>query len=128
MTVAASDPSGKISASVPSVRECLRAMATPIQYLKGVGPKRAEQLESIGIRTVEDLLYHLPFRYEDRRSIKKICDAALGEECSFVGRLPNCKTATYRAGAAKCSPARCKTTREASILSGIARPLFWSMG
>ena len=87
MTVAASDPSGKISASVPSVRECLRAMATPLQYLKGVGPKRAEQLESIGICSVEDLLYHLPFRYEDRRSIKKICDAVLGEECSFVGRL-----------------------------------------
>ncbi len=87
MTVAASDPSGKISASVPSVRECLRAMATPLQYLKGVGPKRAEQLESLGILTVEDLLYHLPFRYEDRRSIKKICDAVLGEECSFVGRL-----------------------------------------
>ncbi|MGH7872174.1 MAG: ATP-dependent DNA helicase RecG [Candidatus Binatia bacterium] len=87
MTAAVSDPSSKTSASGPSVRECLRAMATPLQYLKGVGPKRAEQLKSLGIKTVEDLLYHLPFRYEDRRSIKKICDAALGEESSFVGRL-----------------------------------------
>jgi len=62
-------------------------MATPIQYLKGVGPKRAEQLESIGIKTIEDLLYHLPFRYEDRRLIKKISAAIAGEESSFVGRL-----------------------------------------
>ena len=87
MTVAGFDPAAKSSASAPSIRECLRALATPLQYLKGVGPKRAKQLESLGIRSVEDLLYHLPFRYEDRRAIKKICDAVLGEECSFVGRL-----------------------------------------
>jgi ATP-dependent DNA helicase RecG len=71
----------------PSVRDCLRAMATPIQFLKGVGPRRAEQLESLGLKTVEDLLYHLPFRYEDRRHIKKITAAEVGEETSFVGRM-----------------------------------------
>src|SRR6266542_4783471 len=71
----------------PSVRECLRALATPIQYLKGVGPKRAGQLASLGLKTVEDLLHHLPFRYEDRREIAKISHAVLGREASFVGRL-----------------------------------------
>jgi len=71
----------------PSVRECLRALATPIQYLKGVGPKRAGQLASLGLKTVEDLLHHLPFRYEDRREIAKISQAVLGREASFVGRL-----------------------------------------
>jgi ATP-dependent DNA helicase RecG len=70
-----------------SVRECLRALATPIQYLKGVGPKRAGQLESLGLKSIEDLLYHLPFRYEDRREIGKISQAAFGQETSFVGRL-----------------------------------------
>jgi ATP-dependent DNA helicase RecG len=87
-------PGAPSSASKPalqtdsiSVREALRAMATPLQFLKGVGPKRAEQLASIGLQTVEDLLYHLPFRYEDRRSIKKIADAAAGEESSFIGCL-----------------------------------------
>ena len=40
-----------------------------IQYVKGVGPKRAEVLAEAGIRTIEDLVYHLPFRYEDRRTI-----------------------------------------------------------
>jgi ATP-dependent DNA helicase RecG len=70
-----------------SVRECLRALATPIQYLKGVGPKRAELLEAAGLSTVEDVLYHLPFRYEDRRQLKRIGAAVLGVEESFVGEL-----------------------------------------
>ena len=71
----------------PSVRARLRALSTPIQFLSGVGPKRAAQLESVGIKTVGDLLYHLPFRYEDRRQIKKISAAVRGEESSFIGRL-----------------------------------------
>jgi ATP-dependent DNA helicase RecG len=71
----------------PSVQECLRAVATPIQYLKGVGPKRAAQLEALGLKTIEDLLFHLPFRYEDRREIRKLSEATLGHEASFVGRL-----------------------------------------
>ena len=71
----------------PSVRGSLRALGAPIQTLKGVGPKRASQLESFGLRTVEDLLFHLPFRYEDRRQIKSISAAVAGEEASFAGRL-----------------------------------------
>src|SRR5258706_4309670 len=70
-----------------SMRERLRALATPIQFLKGVGPKRAEQLQAAGLATVEDLLYHLPFRYEDRRQLKKISAALLGQEETFVGEL-----------------------------------------
>ena len=71
------------------MRECLRALATPLQFLKGVGPKRAAQLETLGLKTVEDLLYHLPFRYEDRRKILKIAAASAGQEISVVGRLAN---------------------------------------
>jgi ATP-dependent DNA helicase RecG len=70
-----------------SVREQLRALATPIENLKGVGPKRAEQLIAAGLSTVEDILYHLPFRYDDRRQIKKIAAAVLGNGESFVGEL-----------------------------------------
>jgi len=65
----------------------LRALATPIQFLKSVGPKRAELLEAAGVSTVEDILYHLPFRYEDRRQLKNIGDAVLGQEESFIGEL-----------------------------------------
>jgi ATP-dependent DNA helicase RecG len=70
-----------------SVRERLRALQSPLRFLKGVGPKRAAQLERAGLKTVEDLLYHLPFRYEDRRSIEKVCNAVIGRQGSFVGRL-----------------------------------------
>jgi ATP-dependent DNA helicase RecG len=87
MNFAGQDPLEKNSHHKPSMQECLRALATPIQYLKGVGPKRAGQLESLGLKTIEDLLYHLPFRYEDRREIRKLSEAALGHETSFVGRL-----------------------------------------
>src|SRR5919106_5228515 len=70
-----------------SVQESLRVLQTPLRFLKGVGPTRAAQLESLGLRTIEDLLYHLPFRYEDRRQVKKIRQAIPGVYESFVGTL-----------------------------------------
>ncbi len=45
-----------------------------VQFIKGVGEKRAKTFEKLGIRTVSDLLYHLPRDYEDRSEIKNICD------------------------------------------------------
>jgi ATP-dependent DNA helicase RecG len=71
----------------PSVRESLRALQTPIRFLKGIGPKRAAHLQSSGLVTVEDLLYHLPFRYEDRRRLAKLREAAAGQELTFIGQL-----------------------------------------
>jgi ATP-dependent DNA helicase RecG len=71
----------------PSVAASLRALGTSIRNVKGIGPKRATQLESFGIHTVLDLLRHLPFRYEDRRRIEKISSARAGVEATFVGRL-----------------------------------------
>jgi ATP-dependent DNA helicase RecG len=46
---------------------------TPLTYLKGIGPEKAELLKNeLGLKTFEDLLYHFPFRYVDRTSIQKI--------------------------------------------------------
>ena len=45
---------------------------TPVTALKGAGPKVAERLHRLGIYSVEDLLFHLPFRYEDRTRIAPI--------------------------------------------------------
>ena len=70
-----------------SPEEGLRALQTPLRYLKGVGPKRGEHLETLGLHTVEDLLYHLPFRYEDRREIQTVRDAQVGREQSFTGKI-----------------------------------------
>jgi ATP-dependent DNA helicase RecG len=70
-----------------SSKVCLRALQTSLRFLKGIGPKRAAQLEGLGLKTVEDLFYHLPFRYEDRRQLKKMRAATVGAEESFVGTL-----------------------------------------
>src|SRR6202158_6341777 len=53
--------------------------STEVMYLKGVGPARAELLAKRGIRTFEDLLSYLPFRYEDRIRFAKIRDIAPGQ-------------------------------------------------
>lgn len=47
-------------------------LTTPIRSLPGIGPKRLREFEAAGFRTVEDLLYHFPLRYEDRRNIRTI--------------------------------------------------------
>ena len=51
------------------------SLTTSIAYLKGVGPKRAELLQTeLGIFTFYDLIQHLPFRYEDRSKFHTIAD------------------------------------------------------
>ena len=80
--------SQETKASLPSAfRSSQPPLKKPVQFVKGVGPKRAEQLERLGINTVEDLLYHIPFRYQDRREILKIRDLRTGEEGATIGQL-----------------------------------------
>lgn len=65
----------------------LRALSQAAQFIRGVGPRRAEQFKKFGIATVEDLLYHLPFRYEDRRTVSKIRELHVGETASVIGEI-----------------------------------------
>ncbi|HXK62484.1 MAG TPA: DEAD/DEAH box helicase, partial [Acidobacteriota bacterium] len=51
-----------------------------VQYVKGVGPRRATILEKAGIRTAEDLLKYRPFRYEDRTRFRRISDLLPDQE------------------------------------------------
>ena len=60
---------------------------SPIQYLKGVGPVRAGAFARLGVATVEDLLYHIPFRYLDATSVTPSARAAVGREVTLVGRV-----------------------------------------
>lgn len=60
---------------------------TPVQFLKGVGPRRAEALARLGVRTVEDLLYHVPLRYLDATSVTPIAKAKVGQEVTLVGHV-----------------------------------------
>ena len=59
----------------------------PVQYVKGVGPQRAGALEKLGIRTAEDLLFHIPLRYEDRRSFARVGDLRPGMRVSVAGEI-----------------------------------------
>lgn len=58
-----------------------------LQYLKGVGPKRVETLARIGIKTVRDLLYLFPRRYEDRTHIQPISDLTPGTTSTIRGTI-----------------------------------------
>ncbi len=61
----------------------------PIQFIKGVGPKKALLLEKLQLTTIEDFLYFLPFRYEDRRQIKNISTLMPGEFATFMAEVLN---------------------------------------
>ena len=58
-----------------------------IQYIKGVGPKRALLLHKLGLETVEHCLYFIPHRYEDRSRVKKIGALVEGEQITTVEDL-----------------------------------------
>lgn len=63
------------------------ALVTPVRYLKNVGPKRDALFHKIGVKTVEDLLEFYPWRYEDRRMLKKINRLLPGQVETVQGRI-----------------------------------------
>ncbi len=63
------------------------AIDTPVQFIKGIGPRIAETLAEKGISTAEDLLYHLPFRYEDRANPRALHELVAGETASVIGEV-----------------------------------------
>jgi ATP-dependent DNA helicase RecG len=70
----------------PGARSALR-LDTPVKFLKGIGERRAEQLERLGIRTARDLLWHLPHRYIDASTVTPLVRAEVGQEVACIGRV-----------------------------------------
>src|ERR1700692_4657021 len=64
-------------------------LTTPVQYVKGIGPKLAEILATKSIATVGDLLNYLPFRYEDRLNPRGIAELRAGEMATVIGEVRN---------------------------------------
>jgi ATP-dependent DNA helicase RecG len=64
-------------------------LTTPVQYVKGIGPRLAEILAAKGIATVGDLLNYLPFRYEDRLNPRGIAELRAGEMATVIGEVRN---------------------------------------
>jgi ATP-dependent DNA helicase RecG len=71
-------------------------LVTPLQYLKGVGPRKAADLKRAGLDTVEDLLYRLPFRYEDRSHMQPIATLRPGNKAAVFGEIKSAHVATTR--------------------------------
>src|SRR5579885_944647 len=61
--------------------------ATPVQYVKGIGPRLGEILAAKGIYTVDDLLHYLPFRYEDRLNPRGIAELRSGEMATVIAEV-----------------------------------------
>ncbi len=61
----------------------------PVQYLKGVGPKRAEIFARVGVHTARDLLYHVPRRYEDASTVTPIRSLEVGMDATVIGEVTN---------------------------------------
>jgi ATP-dependent DNA helicase RecG len=64
-------------------------LSTPVQYVKGIGPRLAEMLATKDLRTVDDLLHYLPFRYEDRVNPRGISELRAGEMATVIAEVRN---------------------------------------
>jgi ATP-dependent DNA helicase RecG len=73
-----------------------RGLDTPLQFLKGVGPRKGADLKKAGLGTVEDLLYRLPFRYEDRSRMQPIATLRPGAKAAVFGEIKSAHLATTR--------------------------------
>ena len=70
----------------------------PVQFLKGVGPKRADSLVGLGIATARDMLYHVPRRYDDASTVTPIGQADVGMDVTIVGTVRSKGVIPTRAG------------------------------
>ena len=71
-------------------------MQTPLQFLKGVGPRKAADLKKAGLNTVEDLLFRFPRRYEDRSKLQNIISLRPGMTAAISGTVLNAGLAQTR--------------------------------
>ncbi len=62
-------------------------LSTPVQYVKGIGPRLAEILAAKGIHTINELLQYLPFRYEDRLNPRTIAELRPGEMATVIAEV-----------------------------------------
>lgn len=64
-----------------------RLSQVPLSTLKGVGPSLAEKLEKIGLLSVQDMLFHLPLRYEDKTRVTTVRDLLVGTSTNIIGEI-----------------------------------------
>lgn len=76
--------------------EAVESLDAPVEVLPGIGPKRAALLANLGIRTVGDLLRHVPRDYDDRRELRAIASVSEGDRVTILGEVVNSRTVRLR--------------------------------
>ncbi len=69
------------------VKKTYLKLTSPIQYIKGVGPKRSLYFKRIGVETVNDLLFLVPRRYVDYSTVLKIGKLKINDEATVIGKI-----------------------------------------
>ena len=72
------------------------SLSRSLEHIKGVGPKTALLLAKKGMKTVEDMLYFLPRKYEDRRYVQDIASLRPGERATIMGSIVGAESKGYR--------------------------------
>lgn len=62
-------------------------LSTSVQYIKGVGPKKAYSLKRLNINTIEDLIYFIPRDYDDRTKVSTLRDSVIGEKATLEVKI-----------------------------------------
>ncbi|MDD5355313.1 MAG: ATP-dependent DNA helicase RecG [Candidatus Omnitrophica bacterium] len=65
----------------------MNSLSDPLQYLKGVGPKKKKAFKKLGISSIEDLFYYFPRRYEDRSNLIAISKVEIGKFYTIKGKV-----------------------------------------
>ncbi len=77
-------------------------LSSPLTDLQGIGAKMAEKLEKLGLNTIEDVLFHLPHRYEDRTKIYPLNQVTPGQHISIVATIDSCEVTQGRRAMLVC--------------------------
>ncbi len=111
-------PMSSPPATSPRAAE-LAGLDAPLTSLPGIGPALARSLARLGLQRVGDLLWHLPFRYNDYSNLKPIARVRIGEEVTVQATVRHLDTR-------KTSGGRTLTTVTLSDASGSIEATFWN--
>jgi len=81
------------------------ALNAPVTVLQGVGPRHGQTLERMGLKTLADMLYFFPRRYDDYSQFKPINRLVYGEDVTVIGTIQNVSSRSIRSGAVQITEA-----------------------
>jgi len=82
--------------AIPARPSRIPTLASAVQYLPGVGPRRAKLLKKLNLETIGDLFYHYPLRHENRAELTRIGYARPGEQQTFYGTVTRVQESSPR--------------------------------